>query len=485
MPHYASQYLNIYPSHRGSSILFHGVTGAIDDVDAAMGHWLKQAQRQQHPLDDRYATAIINFLVQRGHVTTLSPEAEWESFTTYVSKLHAQICEERQTSGFLMLVASYYCNLACAYCYQNPMRAAEGQGAAAVMTREQVERIFTRVLPQLYPRVPRMSQVSVNLYGGEPFLERNYPALKRVLAYTQDYQMSVSAISNATTLDHCLPFFGVRCGLVNSLQISFDGSKLHHDQSRITHYGAGTFDLIIANIHRLLDRGVQINLRTNTNKQTVDTLKLLWDDLEREEIIGHPNVSIYAAAIHNHFNQADPKPLFSPATLTRRMEQMAIPMRTPLQRKMSRVAGIFDAESGVPLHRTNFCMQNMPNAFLLDHRGDIYSCYEEAGNRHLRVGTFDGAGTVAMADRYATYQSRHVGKYEPCARCSVALTCGGGCAAAARGTNWTTGTIFTNHCDAHRELVAMSIQRIFEQRVEGLRVASPTEDEWAVHQPYL
>lgn len=483
---YASRYLNVYPSKQGTTILFHGVTGAIDEVDQALGVWLKKAQREGTILDQCYGDDTVAFLAQRGHVTSLPPEEELRQFKSYVEQLHAKICQDRKQSGSLMLVPSYYCNLACFYCYQNPMRAAEGQSAAQVMTAEMVDVIFARVLPMLYPEVPRLSRISVNLYGGEPFLDRNRAALERIFDYTQQHQMDVSAISNATTLHAFLPYFGNAHGLVRSLQISFDGHKLAHDQSRITHYGDGTFDQIIDNIHRLLDQGVRINLRTNTTKANVDSLQLLWNHLQEEEITTHPNVTMYAAAVHNHFEQTDPEPLFSPATLTRHMEKRQLPMSSPLDKKVSRLTGVFDAESGIPLNRTNFCMQNMPNAFLIDQRRDIYSCYEEAGNRHLRVGYFAEAGEITMLERYQLYQSRHIGMIDPCSKCSVALTCGGGCPVAARGKNWTTGTIFTNHCDSHRELVAMAMQKIFAERTAGPRAfAEQSEDAWLQDRPYL
>lgn len=484
--HYVSRYLNIYPSKRNSSILFHGVSGCIDEVDSCLGHDLKSAQSKNLPLAKKNLSLdILNFLEQRGHITTQSADEEWHSFRKYVEKLHQEINQARKKKGKLMLVPSYYCNLACFYCYQNPMRAQEGSNATNVMTPELVDVIFSNVLKRLYPGISRTSDIEIDLYGGEPFLERNRQALERIFSYTKDYQIPVTAISNATSLESYLDFFGIEPGLVNALQISFDGNKLQHDQSRITHYGGGTFDVIIANIHRLLDRGVIIRIRVNTNKNTVDSLKLLWKNLEEEEISSHPNVRPYAQAIHNHFDQTSHEPLFSRAALARKMEASDVGFESPLDVKLSPLAPVFDAENGIPLRRTNFCMQNMPNAFLIDHRRDIYGCYEEAGNRRLIVGSFDEEGKVSLNNRYEMYQSRNVGMYEPCSKCPVALTCGGGCAIAARGSNWNSGTIFTNYCDSHKELVAMAVQKLFQRKVEGLKTAVREEESWITEQPYL
>src|SRR3989338_3843301 len=207
--YYASIYLNVYPSHRKTSLLFHGVTGAIDEVDKELGAWLKKRQHKLEPLDETFDKEVIQFLVQRGHVTKLGPKEEWENFKKYVEQLHKENLKSYQKSGFLMLVPSYHCNLACSYCYQNPMRASEGGDAVEVMTKETVDRIFSTVLKQLYPGVERYSQIDVNLYGGEPFLERNRPALEQIFKYTGMHQMSVSAISNASSLECFLDYFGI------------------------------------------------------------------------------------------------------------------------------------------------------------------------------------------------------------------------------------------------------------------------------------
>ena len=92
----------------------------------------------------------------------------------------------------------------------------------------------------------------------------------------------------------------------------------------------------------------------------------------------------------------------------------------------------------------------------------MYGCYEEAGYTNKRIGVVTNEGLVDFVDnRYDTYQSRNVASHEPCRSCSVALTCGGGCPLQAEIAN---GTIFSNHCDSHKELVAKSIIAFVEKK---------------------
>ncbi|MDT7042855.1 SPASM domain-containing protein [Candidatus Nitronereus thalassa] len=73
-------------------------------------------------------------------------------------------------------------------------------------------------------------------------------------------------------------------------------------------------------------------------------------------------------------------------------------------------------------------------------------------------------GLVDFIDnRYEAYQSRNVAGHEPCRSCSVVLPCGGGCPLQAEIAN---GTIYSNHCDSHKELVARSIIAFVEKKTD-------------------
>ncbi len=242
MAFYASQYTNIYPSHRGNSLLFHGIKGTIDEVDKKLGVILNKAKRSKEPINNLLDQATIDYLKDRGHVTPLDSEQEWVEAQKIIQKIDGAVNENAKKSGTLMLVPSYDCNLACPYCYQCQIRSKLDSKSSQIMTPETVDLIFGKAFKNLFPAVERHSQVDVTLYGGEPFLQKHHPSLERIIHYTLLHQMKVMAISNATTLHSILPIFGRRRGLVNWLQISFDGDKEFHDKSRVTRSGTGTFD---------------------------------------------------------------------------------------------------------------------------------------------------------------------------------------------------------------------------------------------------
>lgn len=475
MSTYVSQYLNIYPSHRNTIILFHGITGCVDEInDPNIGKLLKSCQRNKTPLDFNIDEKNKNFLTERGHLTTKNPIEEHKFFCDYVEKIHNKTVEKKNEQGFLMLVLSYYCNLACPYCFQNSLRHADLPQEKQKMTIDQVDLIFNKTLKNLFPLCKDFEKTHIKLYGGEPFLERNREALERIFYYTQKHSMRVSAISNSTNVGGFLDFFGKEKGLVEEVQISFDGDKIHHDRSRITHYGKGTFEEIVQNIHKLIKRETKLSLRINTHSKNVDSLDVLWNSLKAEGILDHENVSTYAATVEDHQgDQVDSEDLLTRMKLSKIMKTQAHSITSPQAQVYTLLKKVFKAEKGITLNRTNYCMQNTPQSFLIDHLQDIYGCYEEAGKRHLRAGYFDDQGKVFLNNRYQVYQSRHVGNYEPCSKCSVALTCGGGCPVAARGTGSSPYGIFQSHCSSQRELVAKSVQELFEEFAEKDQLMKP------------
>lgn len=467
--YFVSNYLNIYPSNRDTHILMHGVTGAIDEVSNVMGHRLSRCRRKQQPIEERECEATdFEWLRSRGYLTALSYEAEVDAFVDYVNKLH-QKNRAAVSSGFVMLALSYDCNLRCPYCYQNELRDRNGPSLRS-MSPDLVDTLFTKTIPALYGSTANRLQIS--LYGGEPFRPENVPAIERALYFAQRRGHEVSAISNGTRVNEFPNVFGEEQGKVNRVQISLDGIPYIHNKSRIPISGEQTFDTIVENIHWLSDKGVNIALRINVTVESVGTLKELEKILDQRGVSNLPNVSVYCTAVHDAHTKTETDvfpEIFSQWKLANEMEKKGVSlMASPYDKTCGVMKNLFDDRENILLNKTMFCMENRPYSLLFDLYGDVYGCYEEAGYTNKRIGVVTNEGLVDFVDnRYDTYQSRNVASHEPCRSCSVALTCGGGCPLQAEIAN---GTIFSNHCDSHKELVAKSIIAFVEKKTNEREV---------------
>ena len=463
--YFVSNYLNIYPSNRDTHILMHGVTGAIDEVSNDMGLMLSRCRRKQQSIEEsEFDSTDFELLRSRGYLTALSHDAEVDAFVEYVNRLHKKN-RASVSSGFVMLAVSYECNLRCPYCYQNELRDRNGPSLRS-MSPDFVDTLFTKTIPALYGSTANRLQIS--LYGGEPFTPENVPAIEQALYYAHLRGHDVSAISNGTRINEFPNLFGEEHGKVNSVQISLDGIPEIHNKSRIPISGEKTFDTIVENIHWLSAKGVKISLRVNVTLESLGTLKDLEKILDQRGVSKLRNVSVYCNAVHEAHTKTktDVFPeIFSQWKLANEMEKKGVSsMASPYDKTCGIIRNLFDDRENILLNKTMFCMENRPYSLLFDPYGDVYGCYEEAGYKNKRIGYVTNEGLVDFVDnRYETYQSRNVASHEPCRSCSVALTCGGGCPLQAEIAN---GTIFSNHCDSHKELVAKSIISFVEKKTD-------------------
>lgn len=473
--YYVSQFLNIYPALNGTRLLFHGVTGAIDEVTNELGHLLSRLKRTKEPVAQTIPPDIVHSLASRGHLTPLDAEQEQKSYEKYVSRLHE--LKTKVNSGYLMLIPSYSCNLCCPYCFQNQLRQTSPAHASYSMSPSYADLLFQRAIPAMYEHLN--DDLLITIYGGEPFTPANKASIDRILHYTQIREHRVNAISNGTMISQFPEFFGSTIGLINGVQISLDGDRASHDQSRIPATKDPTFDKILTAIKWLSDKDVEVLVRVNVTEDNSSTLSSLNDTLRMADISTRDNVSIYCRAVHPIQRPAEEisfPNIFSQWKLSTHMAKLqSVEMKSPLDRTCGSLRKVMTARSGIPLTRTQFCMQNRPGAYIIDLLGDVYGCYDEAGYREKRIGNIDAEGRFRLDQRYHVYQSRTLLSQQPCRKCSIGLTCGGGCPVLAETAN---GSIFSSYCDSQKELVATAVAELHHKRKH--KTGFPTANDSSV-----
>lgn len=327
-----------------------------------------------------------------------------------------------------------------------------------------VEQIFTQHFKTLFPGVP-YDKVKIVLYGGEPFLPQHTQAIAKVLELTQNTPVEeVSAVTNGTQLERMLDFFGPLPGQVNFVQISLDGDQESHDQSRISRAKTPTFQTIIANIHRLLEKKVRVDLRINVNSENIHKFDGLVDFLEDHEFLEHPLLYPYVHPIHIHYDQTNEDGLLSLDEVSNYLAKSAISkqIRTPAARKADDFRYLLSLQRGVTgLDRTSFCMISTENYWIVDPYGDLYKCYDEAGREEYKVAEIY-EGQVRFLPLLDTYLSRNVGTLEKCSTCSVPLACGGECGAMAKAKYHD---YFAPYCNDTKPVILEAIKHLYQERM--------------------
>lgn len=453
MKYNISRYLNVIDLG-GTALLFNGVNGCLDEVSGVPAEILKSGDSSRLA---GLSAADIKTLLERGHITSLSPEVEMEKFKEFTGMLHGSL-EKGSHYGGIMLLMSYNCNLACKYCYQQKHRPHK---SAAVMTEKMVDNIFGKYLTQIIPGA-QLKGFNVSFYGGEPFLPSNEAVVRRALGYAKKYGMPASAITNATMVDKMPDIFGETPGFVSSAQISFDGSKELHDASRIPLNGEATYDKIIKNVQMLLERKTQISIRLNLDRKTLQSVTRLVKDLKEKGILGNKLARIYASPLHDNIAKVDATDFMDMADLSAQVFSLGIDLEHPVSLRANEMSRLFRQKKGLGLNRTCACMQTMQRTLVVDAFGDLYACFEEAGYPEFRVGHVSDEG-VEFFPLHEKYKTRHIANMEECVKCSVALACGGQCGVKSRAK---TGDLFKPYCGEIKKVILESIKLAYQKQLQ-------------------
>ncbi len=447
-----SRYLNIIPlSGGGSALLFNGVNGCIDEIPNELAEILAADGYERL---NGLTKPNLELLSRRGHITTLTPAEELERFKEFTAGLHNQQLK-RISSGGIILLASYNCNLACKYCFQQEHRPGHPK---EIMPLRLVDDIFKKHLPKLLPGI---SNPCLSIYGGEPFLPANEAVMRRALDHAKKIPgMSVVAVTNGTTVDAMLDIFGPGPGKVNKAQISLDGGRELHDKSRVTPQGHPTFDKILQNIRLLLDLGVSIDLRVNVDRAKLETLPGLLKELKAKGIAGNPHVYIYAYPLHGSIAGLEDQDFIGLGDVSRKITELGLQMECPSTLKTTDIRRLFSLAHGTGLTRTAYCMQTYQHYLVVDPFGDLYACSEEAGYPEFRVGHISDNGVEFFPLR-DTYKRRHLSNLPECLACPVALACGGQCGTKCRAK---TGDLFKVYCDDIKAVILNSIKLEYETK---------------------
>lgn len=158
------------------------------------------------------------------------------------------------------------CNLNCKYCYEGSNKEKRH------MNTQIADKVVEFILNEIRKSPEDKHPLQIVFHGGEPLL--NFDIIKyldkSISESVKDRQITYDMTTNGTILnDEIKNFIKEK---INSFSISIDGTKESHDKNRIFSNGLGSYDLVIKNVKKLLDEGVQIRARMTFNEYNVSNL---------------------------------------------------------------------------------------------------------------------------------------------------------------------------------------------------------------------
>ncbi|MEK0245381.1 radical SAM protein [Bifidobacterium mongoliense] len=287
---------------------------------------------------------------------------------------HQRITEDTDSCLPVAYHPGFACNLSCEYCYQYVQSESTGQwikptskGSHSVPKNDLSQFIVDR-MHQL-----RKTSVALSFLGGEPLL------------YLQDIKDTVAAIRNVTSISET--HFITNGVLIDnrvidvlhtmenpSVQITLDGGRNSHDHYRHLANGLGTYDRLLTTIGVLIDSGVSLHVRINATSKGIGEIPGALRDLASYAIA--PNMSIDIALI-------DDTDKFHDSNMNHEIIDE--------YEHLYFISGYLGFKISPPWMRDGCAtcqrqINGLPHGIVLTSSGDLYSCWDSAGQSNMSMG---------------------------------------------------------------------------------------------------
>lgn len=469
------------PENDDEMVIVHGYLGHRALVSKEVANYLrsKESKSPPRPLYGEWTdpdfrsvkvpeppAKVKEMLLERGFLTRRSYSQELSFFKQYVERKARRSARQMP---FYLFMPTYDCNLRCPYCFQDHMRKDESfRPFLKLMSKETVDRIFA-AMPDIEKRhgydasdIDRHRDIS--FFGGEPLLKQNREIVQYIMEKAKEVgSATFSATSNCTEIDAYADLLGE--GLIEEIQVTLDGMPEEHDKRRIYPDGSGSFALIAKNISLGLEKGVRMSVRLNVDYNNVNDLPALAQLIKDYGWDKHSNFGVYLAPIRAANEDTDEKICMSTRQLNEELRRLRKEHPSTLlftvdgDKMFAKAKRIFETpqDEGAGL-KTQYCAAHS-RMYLFDALADIYACWEQTGDKKIRIGTINKhAGLLMNQSEELNWRSRSVASNPICSQCRYAMHCGGGCAIVAAEK---TGTLHSNDCDSYGKRFRSSVAEAF------------------------
>lgn len=446
----------------GKRLLVNGLYGSVDVVDESTATRLLGNNLDELPVPARERLAA------RGHITRKTPQEEQDD-VSLLGNVYDRTLARSETT--LAILPTYDCNFRCPYCFESHRLARGQEWLSRRMRPEMVEATFGG-LQKMQDEGYRIN--ACMLYGGEPLMEGNEDVVRNICAHARQMGLKITAVTNGYDLEGYLDL--LEEFEFSRLQVTVDGVGEQNDCRRRHRDGVPTYDRIMSNIRLALDRGVNVQLRVNVNRNNINGIPDLIADLaargltdskyegsDTEERRG--SFSYYFKAVSE-----DPS---SPTRVTEQEVMDAIvatgipPIEAlDLQSQYSMAMGNLEemaTKERYPICHNTYCGAES-GALVVDPEGKVHACWDLVAMDADSVGYVDEESKrFAYGFAKARWRLRTSTRMEACMVCPYVFLCRGGCASDARRES---GSLFHEHCGEFPEIFAYVAPRVMGRRWE-------------------
>lgn len=357
----------------------------------------------------------------------------------------------------LCLNVAHACNMKCRYCF-----ASQGDfGMEAGLMSLETGKL---ALDYLVEKSGTIRNLEVDFFGGEPLLAAE--VLKELVTYGHelerlwDKQIHFTLTTNALLLtDEMIAFvLAEKLGVI----LSLDGRPETNDRHRILNNGAGTYELIVPKIKKMVDGQPQsYYVRGTFTRKNLD----FSEDLRHIVELGFRAVSLEPAVGENNGYSIQEEDMDQVLPEYERLTDLLLEYQRAGQ-KVDFFHFNLDMQKGPCLaKRLSGCGAGM-EYLVVTPNGDIYPCHQFVGEKEFLMGSiFDGQLNEQLRSDFA---HNHLQNKRECKACWARYFCGGGCHANAYHANGDISKPSRVSCMMHRKRIEGAIYLKSMERIAGI-----------------
>ena len=440
----------------GYNIVLDTCSGSVHSVDDVAYDMIAMYGKED---DDRIIAAMKEKYADRSDVTDSDLKDCLSDIEALVNagKLFSEDAYEQLAYDYknnsnvikaLCLHIAHTCNLTCSYCF-----ASQGKyhGDRALMTFEVGKQAFDFLIANSGTR----KNLEVDFFGGEPLM--NFEVVKQLVAYARSIEKEkgknfrFTLTTNGVLLDDDVTDFLNR--EMNNVVLSLDGRKEVHDHFRRDYAGNGSYDRIVPNFQRFVEkrggkgyyvRGTYTHENTDFTNDILHMADLGFRELSMEPVVCPPG-DPYALT-------EDDLPV-----LMEQYERLSLEM---LRREKKGEGFTFyhymlDLKNGPCIYKRITGCGSGTEYMAVTPWGELFPCHQFVGDPKYSLGNiWDGVTNKAVQDEF-----RHCNAYarKECKDCWARLYCSGGCAANAYHATGSISGVYEYGCELFKKRIECAV----------------------------
>lgn len=314
------------------------------------------------------------------------------------------------------------CNLRCKYCFADE---GEYHGHGGVMSVETAKKAIDYVIKRSGPR----KNIEIDLFGGEPTLIMD--TIKEIIAYARENEakwnknIRFTMTTNATLLtDDMMDYMDKEMG---NIILSLDGRKEVNDKVRIKVDGSGSYDDILPNIKKMIERrtkGKTFYVRGTFTRNNLD----FYQDVVAMLNEGFKEISIEPVVLEDNH----------PLSLREEDLPEIFENYDKLYNEMSRRKK--EGKDEFTFYHFNIDIQGGPCVYkrisgcgsgfeyvAITPQGEVYPCHQFVGKEEYKLGdVYEDTFDIELSKKF---KMAHIYNKPKCRECWARFYCSGGCQA--------------------------------------------------------